>query len=294
LVLDEVGDMPLAAQPKLFRALQEQKIRRIGGREEIEINVRLIAATSRNLPSMIKEGTFRSELYYRLRGVELRVPSLRERADEIVPLAKGFIERFSADYGKQGISLSNDAAEELRRWSFPGNIRELKALVERVVVATGNNRVIHAEQLRELLTTNQEEGIPVAAKTAPLVPAASDCADEDNAQPSTEPVSLASLEQFLDDVRIGTDDPLVRGAKPRLEAALNRILRRLAGAALIRSGYAVSGERQKGMQLLTGDSELKGQGPKRIVNQLLGRRLDEPVTDEDLAKLVAAWKEGKR
>ncbi|NUO48898.1 MAG: sigma 54-interacting transcriptional regulator [Polyangiaceae bacterium] len=136
LFLDEVGDLPLAMQAKLLRALETQRIQRVGGREELAVDVRFVCATHRDLEKMIESGAFRGDLYYRIAGFVLEVPPLRERRDEIVPLAEAFAARFAAKLNQPAPAIER-AREALEAYSWPGNVRELKNAVEHAVVLAG-------------------------------------------------------------------------------------------------------------------------------------------------------------
>jgi transcriptional regulator with GAF, ATPase, and Fis domain len=146
LFLDEVGDLALPLQAKLLRALQEREVRRVGGNEWIPVDVRLIAATHRDLRARVATGEFRDDLYYRLNVVTVNLPPLRERVDDLVLLAGHFVEKFAAARGRAAPALSREAVERLRRHSWPGNVRELENVLERAVtLATGP--VLRAEDL---------------------------------------------------------------------------------------------------------------------------------------------------
>lgn len=134
LFLDEIGELPLELQPKLLRALQEGEIERVGGGRPIPVNVRLIAATNRNLSDMVKKGTFRADLYYRLHVVTIKLPPLRERKDDMPLLIKHFMARCNRKFGKRVTSVSDEVMKVLLDYSWPGNIRELENLFERIIV----------------------------------------------------------------------------------------------------------------------------------------------------------------
>ena len=134
LFLDEVGDMSLKTQAKVLRALQEGRIEPVGGGGVVSVDVRVIAATNKDLPEEIKAGRFREDLYFRLAVVPLRVPPLRERAEELIPLAEAFVKRLARNYGRAPKRLAPDARETLLRHDWPGNVRELKNLMERALI----------------------------------------------------------------------------------------------------------------------------------------------------------------
>jgi len=134
LFLDEVGDIPQALQPKLLRVLQEQEFERLGGSRTHQVNVRLVAATHRNLLEMTKRGEFRSDLYYRLNVFPISVPSLRARRDDIPLLVEHFVDLFSRRTGRQIDIIPQETMDALGSYPWPGNIRELQNLIERAVI----------------------------------------------------------------------------------------------------------------------------------------------------------------
>ncbi len=134
LFLDEIGDMSLKTQAKILRILQEQKFERVGGTEIIEVDVRVIAATNKNLEEEIKKGNFREDLYYRLNVVPIHVPPLRERKEDIPILANYFLNKFSYERDGKNRKLTDSAIEVLKNYHWPGNVRELKNLMERLVI----------------------------------------------------------------------------------------------------------------------------------------------------------------
>jgi formate hydrogenlyase transcriptional activator len=136
LFLDEVGDLPLELQPKLLRALQEKEIERLGGRRTITVDVRLIAATNRDLTKMVKAGEFRSDLYYRLRVFPITVPPLRERSTDIPLLVNYFVNKHAKRMGKRIASIAPETMTAFCAWQWPGNVRELENFIERAVILT--------------------------------------------------------------------------------------------------------------------------------------------------------------
>src|SRR3954471_10703187 len=138
IFLDEVGDMPLATQAKMLRLLQDGQFQRVGGNETLKVDVRIIAATNQNLDAMIAESRFRRDLYYRIRGVTLHLPPLRERQDDIAELAHYFLFRLNRQLGTAVQTISREAIELLERHPWPGNVRELQSVLrEALIVATG-------------------------------------------------------------------------------------------------------------------------------------------------------------
>ena len=138
LFLDEIGDMSLSAQAKVLRALQENKIVRVGGEKEIPVNVRILAATNKNLKTEIEKGNFREDLYHRLSVIVIQVPPLRERKDDIPLLVSNFMEVIAQDMGKPVPTFEADAMEALQQYQWTGNIRELHNIVERLLILCGD------------------------------------------------------------------------------------------------------------------------------------------------------------
>jgi formate hydrogenlyase transcriptional activator len=174
LFLDEVGDIPPELQPKLLRVLQEQEFERLGSTHTIKVNVRLVAATSRNLPAMVEQREFRGDLYYRLNVFPLVVPPLRQRSDDIPPLVEYFVARFGDRLGRKVSRVDRQTMELLQAYHWPGNIRELQNLVERgVILSEGGTlridpSVLEAGELRkepsngDIFRTNERELIEAA------------------------------------------------------------------------------------------------------------------------------------
>jgi len=146
LFIDEIGEMSLRSQVKILRALEERKIRRVGGQRNIDLSIRLIAATNKNLKEESKKGTFRLDLYYRLTVLQINLPPLRERRDDIPLLTEHFTQKYAAQMGKEVKGFSREAMEILCNYEWPGNIRELANVVERAVILT-KNLVIESEFL---------------------------------------------------------------------------------------------------------------------------------------------------
>ena len=130
LFLDEVGELPLSLQVKLLRALQERKVKRVGDTREVEIDVRVVAATNRELEEEIQRGAFREDLYYRLNVIEIRIPPLRQRREDLPLLIEHLLRRFSGEHGRELSGLSKDAMRRLQEHDFPGNVRELENILE--------------------------------------------------------------------------------------------------------------------------------------------------------------------
>jgi transcriptional regulator with GAF, ATPase, and Fis domain len=148
IFLDEIGDLPLEAQVKLLRVLQDKVVERLGSGNPIKVDVRIIAATNRDLEKAVADRTFREDLYYRLNVFPLTVPPLRERPEDIPALVWTFVEEFSKSFGKRIDSISRDSLAALQRYSWPGNVRELRNMVERaVILASGSRLIIESSKL---------------------------------------------------------------------------------------------------------------------------------------------------
>jgi two-component system NtrC family response regulator len=141
LFLDEIGDMPLPLQAKLLRFLQERRLERVGGRESISVDVRLITATNQKLEKLIGEGRFREDLYYRINDVRIELPALRERETDTILLAQNFLNKFNKIFSKNAIGFTEDALDAICQHSWPGNVRELENRVKRAVIMAENKRV---------------------------------------------------------------------------------------------------------------------------------------------------------
>jgi PAS domain S-box-containing protein len=146
LFMDEIGEVPLALQGRLLRALETGYYRRLGGREDLHVDVRIICATHNNLRKMVEEGSFRADLYYRIAGISITIPPLRERRNDITPLAKAMLEKTQTNNGSVA-RITDDALEMLQGYDYPGNIRELQNIIQKAV-ATSSDGVITAESLQ--------------------------------------------------------------------------------------------------------------------------------------------------
>jgi transcriptional regulator with GAF, ATPase, and Fis domain len=145
LFLDEIGEMSLETQVKLLHALQDREITRVGGKAPIKVNVRIIAATNRNLEKEVKAGRFRSDLYYRLHVFPIYLPPLRERREDIASLATFFLSRYNNYTGRKVMAISQRVMSELENYSWPGNVRELEHLIERSVLLSSENELIEIQ-----------------------------------------------------------------------------------------------------------------------------------------------------
>lgn len=165
IFLDEIGDMPYEIQVALLRVLQTKEVVRIGGKVPIKIDVRVIAATNQDLEKRIADNTFRQDLYYRLNVLNIRLPALRERLDDILPLSDYFIQKYSRTFDKRVTSISQEALEVMMRYSWPGNVRELENIIERAVIVC-KGMLIEPQDLPEQLYTLEQKQ-ELHAMTAP-------------------------------------------------------------------------------------------------------------------------------
>ena len=145
LFLDEIGELPLEMQVKLLRVLQERTVTRVGGNEAVSVDVRVVAATNRDLGQMVRDKTFREDLFYRLNVVPITIPPLRERRDDIIPFAESFLEELNKKYNLRK-RLTASACQAMLNYAWPGNVRELKNIIERMVIMSGSDQ-IRAEDL---------------------------------------------------------------------------------------------------------------------------------------------------
>jgi two-component system response regulator PilR (NtrC family) len=209
LFLDEIADTPPAMQVKLLRVLQEKQIRRVGGTSEIEVDVRVIAASNQSLEELVREKRFREDLFYRLNVIPLRIPSLRERREDIPLLANHFLARLAVEMGKSVRGFSVEALAELEGYAWPGNVRELENVVERAVAL---------ESTEQVAAVSLPKGVRPVARSEPALPALQEGFDLDG--------YLAGLEARLVEAAIeqaGGD----RGTASRLLGIAPRSLRYL-------------------------------------------------------------------
>ena len=234
LFLDEVGELPAGAQAALLRVLETKKLMRLGGDREITVDVRVVAATHRDLEAMGREGTFRSDLYYRLHGMTIAVPPLRERKDEIAPLAEAFLRDAARDNARAVRAFDAPAMAALVRWTWPGNVRELKNVVERgVVIARGD--VITMDDLPERVrdTNITKDGVilgPSPSYVAPMgssPPGAGASAPPPPLMPAFTPAPTAAIDPNVD-------------YKNRLRLEMQRYERELIVNALAAAGGNVT------------------------------------------------------
>jgi DNA-binding NtrC family response regulator len=159
LFLDEIGELPHAIQSKLLRVLEERKFERVGGTQEIEISVRIVTATNKDLRAAVADKTFREDLYFRIAAVPIIIPPLRDRGDDVILLAEHFLDRFKREFRKPLLTLTEDARARLRTYSWPGNVRELQNAIERAAIL-GNSPDIDTAALQLPLSKPAREELP--------------------------------------------------------------------------------------------------------------------------------------
>ena len=165
LFLDEIGEISPAIQVKLLRFLQEREFERVGGNETISVDVRVIAATNRDLKKMVAEGTFREDLFYRLNVINLEMPALRERPSDVPLLAAHFLHKFADDNGKTIGGFAKDVLELLSAHAWPGNVRELENFIERAVVMAQGPRITVADLPQHLVPATSRAGLQIPGAT---------------------------------------------------------------------------------------------------------------------------------
>jgi len=167
LLLDEIAEMPAHLQTKLLRVLQDRRLRRLGDEREIGVNFRLVSATNRNTAALLEAGVLRKDLYFRISTIKIKVPALRERLDDVILIARRFLERFNEQYDKKIRDISPAAISRLIRYDWPGNIRELESVIERAVLFCQGDELLPAclpEEFHNSRTSGSMFVVP------PLVP----------------------------------------------------------------------------------------------------------------------------
>lgn len=188
--LDEIGDMPFSMQAKILKAVETKRFRRLGGEDDVEANVRIITATHQNLSMMVKDGKFREDLFYRLNVMNISLPSLRERKEDIESLVQYFIETLNEEYGKDVQGTSPETVEYLKRYDWPGNVRELRNCIERLMMLE-QEKILSPEYLSSEI---RQRDVPEQGEAPGII--RSDFAGEHIVVPATG-ISLNELEKLL-------------------------------------------------------------------------------------------------
>jgi two-component system response regulator FlrC len=157
LLLDEIGEMPLHLQAKLLRVIEEREVERLGTNKKVKLDLRIIATTNRDLQNEVRQGTFREDLFYRINGINIELPSLKGLKEDIIALSNFFLDKYSKLYSKRAKNLSSDAINALLNYDWPGNIRELKHTIERAVILSRNDEIIAKDLFLHGLTFSNKE-----------------------------------------------------------------------------------------------------------------------------------------
>src|SRR5262252_3869973 len=224
LFLDEVSELPLETQVKLLRVLQEHEFEPLGSSRTIKVNVRIIAASNRDLEKAVQEGRFRADLFYRLNVLPLTLPPLRERRSDIPLLASFFVERFSRQFAKQITGISQDTMDVLSRYSWPGNIRELQNVIERAVVLSPGSVLRLGKDLLPVAVEEAEHDSTSASEVAASSPDA------------LENVERSHILQVLQDTRGVIEGP--HGAARILNLHPNTLRSRMKKLGIERSSVS--------------------------------------------------------
>jgi transcriptional regulator with GAF, ATPase, and Fis domain len=190
ILLDEIGEMAPSMQVKLLRVLQERKYRRVGGTDEASSNIRVIAATNRDLPKLVGEGKFREDLFYRLNVIPVKMPALRDRADDVSLIADYFLSKYTREMNKTIDGFAPEALQALRAYPWPGNVRELENTVERAVALESGRRVELAA-----LPENVREGRPATSKSGETI---GETGDGFNLERHLQDIERSHLERALE------------------------------------------------------------------------------------------------
>jgi transcriptional regulator with GAF, ATPase, and Fis domain len=225
LFLDEVGELPLGLQTKFLRVLEERRFERVGGQKAIDVDVRVVAATNRDLAEMVKRGTFREDLYYRLSVIHVEVPPLRERLDDVPLLAEHFLARFRTQAARRITGFSPEALAVMTRYAWPGNVRELRNAIERAIVLGDRDQIMAPDLPPQLLA----QGQPIRARTSsPTPPLGSSISTSVAAVPTPPPMPPVN-------VTIDHTPPAI-AHKPAVARSLRELEREGILAALAATG----------------------------------------------------------
>jgi transcriptional regulator with GAF, ATPase, and Fis domain len=238
LFLDEIGELPLGLQTKFLRVLEERRFERVGGAKAIEVDVRVVAATNRDLLEMVRRGTFREDLYYRLSVITIDVPPLRERLDDVPLLAEHFLARFRGHAARRIVGFSPEAMAAMQRYAWPGNVRELRNAVERAVVLGEREHIVPQDLPPQLLAQAAPARTRAPQPTPPLTFSA----------PATRP-SGAERAVIAEPPR-ATPVAVVAAAAPAVPAAAVRTLRELEKQGILAALAATNGNKAQAAAIL--------------------------------------------
>jgi transcriptional regulator with PAS, ATPase and Fis domain len=216
LFLDEIGELELNLQAKLLRVLEEGTFRRVGGLKDISLDVRVIAASNRNLKTESEAGRFRLDLYYRLSVIQIDIPPLRERGDDVLLLAERYIAHFNERFHKRVRGLTTEVAEVFRRYRWPGNVRELRNVIERVMILEDSELITVTYLPRDLTTTEERVPSPAPSKIESIVQPI----EQPRREPTFHLLRLPSEGVVLDDLEMSlVKQALERSAGNQTRAA---------------------------------------------------------------------------
>ncbi len=230
LFLDEVGELPLGLQTKFLRVLEERRFERVGGQKSVDVDVRMVAATNRDLAEMVKRGTFREDLFYRLSVIHIDVPPLRERLDDVPLLAEHFLARFRHQGARRITGFAADALAAMTRYAWPGNVRELRNAIERAIVLGDREQIVAADLPPQMLAAL---GPPRTRNSPPTPPLAS-------------AISAATAPEAMSSITIDSLPPVI--APPRHAAA--RSLRDLEKDGIVAALAATGGNKAQAASIL--------------------------------------------
>ncbi|MGE0404410.1 MAG: sigma 54-interacting transcriptional regulator, partial [Kofleriaceae bacterium] len=233
LFLDEVGELPLGLQTKFLRVLEERRFERVGGQRAIEVDVRVVAATNRDLAEMVKRGTFREDLYYRLSVITIEVPPLRDRLDDVPLLAEFFLNRFRHQAARRLSGFAPDALAAMTRYSWPGNVRELRNAVERAIVLGDRDQIVAQDLPPQVLAQAQA---PRARTSPPTPPLGS--------------LSVGAAPPTIANVTIDQGPPPARPAPAPVAPAVAKSLRELEKEGILAALAATNGNKAQAAAIL--------------------------------------------
>ncbi len=272
IFLDEIGDMSPPTQTKVLRVIQEGEFQRVGGSKTIKTDVRLIAATNRNLEQMVKEKTFREDLYYRLNVVRIRLPSLRERKEDIPELVEYCLQKLEKNRQSRVKKVSPEAAALLSAYDWPGNVRELENVIYRSAVLAQGNAILVKDLPDEIRTPSLAEKRPEAE--AARVDDDSSAGDDGSSIPSAAPLSPPAGEAFGDEPGFGSDPSTPAGPRT-MDEAFNELYARMREESA--DSVLDTLEREMILRALreTGGNQVKASGILGITRATLRKRIDQ-------------------
>jgi transcriptional regulator with GAF, ATPase, and Fis domain len=243
LFLDEVGELPLGLQTKFLRVLEERRFERVGGQKAIEVDVRVVAATNRDLAEMVKRGTFREDLYYRLSVIHVEVPPLRERLDDVPLLADHFLARFRTQAARRISGFSNDALAAMTRYAWPGNVRELRNAVERAIVLGDREQIMAQDLPPQVLALAQ----PPRTRTSPPTPPLGSSISTSVAKVPTPPQPMAHVAHVT---HVTIDEPRIEHSPAPQKPAPAKSLRELEREGILAALAATGGNKAQAAAIL--------------------------------------------